>query len=234
MSWESWGTEHLAAGDCSEEDWFSLGKISEWLAVDVKGKAQLIARALLQDFQAGRFDGPYKVDIDASQESDYLIIVPNPKVNDGIDLRWRQAWTDFLGRQRWSLLDSQSAQALFADSYPVENSTDAGGESFWLSKEAVNRWCDWHGLRRLSSWPPTDNQPQVWASRDEILWALKTVGPSKKWKIPALINEVGRLLGKPVSKRSLDEAKKEAASKGVICLYSRGNPGKAERTASRP
>jgi hypothetical protein len=155
-----------------------------------------------------------------------LVIVPNPEVTDEIDLRWRQSWTDFLGRQRWSLLDSQSAQAIFADSFPVENGEEAGGESFWLCKEAINRWCDWHELPRLSSWPPTENQPQVWASRDEILWALKTIGTSQKWKIPALTDEVARRVGKPVSNRSLNGAKKEAAGKGLIQLYSRGNPGK--------
>jgi hypothetical protein len=157
--------------------------------------------------------------------------VANPDVKDGIGLRWRQRWTDYLGRQRRSLLDSQSPQAIFSDSFPVENGEDAGGESFWLSKEAINRWCDWHDLPRLSSWPPPEDQPQVWASRNEILWALKTIGTSKKWKLPALSREVARLLGKPVSRRSLDEAKKEAASKGLIQLYSRGNPGK-ERPSS--
>jgi hypothetical protein len=226
MTWENWGTEYLPVGDYSEEDWFSLGKISRWLAAEVKGEAQLIARALLKDFQAGKFDGPYRFEMGGDDEFGEFVVVANPEVKDGIDLRWRQRWTDYLGRQRRSLLDSDSAQATFSDSFPVENSKDVGGESFWLSKEAINRWCDWHDLPRLSSWPPPENQPQVWASRNEILWALKTIGTSKKWKIPALSEEVARLLGKPVSRRSLDEAKKEAASTGLIQLYSRGNPGK--------
>jgi len=233
MTWEGWGTEYLPVGDYFEEDWFSLGKISRWLAAEVKGEAQLIARALLKDFQAGKFDGPYRTEMGGDEETGHLVVVANPEVKDGIDLRWRQRWTDYLGRQRRSLLDSQSAQAIFADSFPVENSEDAGGESFWLSKEAVNHWCDWHHLPRLSSWPSPENEVQDYASRDEILWALKIIGTSKKWKITELQDEVARRVGKPVSRRSLDNAKKEAASKGLIQLYSRGNPGKAERATPR-
>src|SRR5258708_4602572 len=101
MAWESWGTERLPAGDYSEQDWFTLGEISRWLAAEVKGKAQLIARALLKDFQAGRFDGPHRIDRDSSEETGHFVIVPNPEVKGDIDLRWRQGWTDSLGRQRW-------------------------------------------------------------------------------------------------------------------------------------
>jgi hypothetical protein len=67
MTWAGSRTEHLPVGDYSEEDWFSLGRISRWLAAEVKGEAKLIARVLLKEFRAGKFDGPLKVDIDASQ-----------------------------------------------------------------------------------------------------------------------------------------------------------------------
>ncbi len=231
MSWESWGTEHLASGEYSEEDWFSLGKISQWLAAEVKGNERLIARAFLKDFKSGKFDGPQRIDHDASEETGCFVIVPNPNVSDNIDLRWHTRSTDDLGRERWSLLDSQSAQAIFADSYPVEHGEHDGGDYFWLCKEAINRWCDWHDLPRLGSWPAPENQPQVWASRDEILWAFKLIGTSKKWKIPELLDEVARQLGKHVSRRSLNEVKNNAASQGLIRLYSRGHPGKVKHTA---
>jgi hypothetical protein len=233
MGWKSWGTEDLPPGDYSADELFTLGRITRWLAVEVKGNEQLIARAFLKDFQSGRFDGPQRIDRDLSEESDHFIIVPNEEVSDGIDLRWRRRWTDYLGRERWSLLDSQSPQAIFADSNPVEYSEPgAGGDGFWLCKAAINRWCEWHNLPRLSSWPLLESEPQAWAAKDEVLGALRTIGTSKRWKIPELHDEVARLLGKRLSSRSLNEAKNAAASKGLIRLYARGNPGKAERPTS--
>jgi hypothetical protein len=223
MTWIYYGTEVPISSPWPEEDWFTLGQISRWLATEAGGTDQLVARALLKDFKAGRFDGPYTTHWRLSEASEDFVLYPN--LEKEIDLRWRVRWQDQIGRERWALVDSESAQAGFADPRDVGGEYDPS-ETFWLCKEAINHWCDWKAIERLHSWPAQDNRVDVWATHDEVLRALEKIGPERKLKIPELSNAVSKVLGKRVSRRTLNGAKKMALSKGFIRLYEKGNPGK--------
>jgi hypothetical protein len=224
MTWIHYGTEVPISSPWPEEDWFTLGQISRWLAAENGGTDQLVARALLEDFKAGWFNGPYTTHWRLSEESEDFVLYPN--LEKEIDLRWRVRWQDKIGRERWALVDSESAQALFADPSNIGGEYDPGG-TFWLCKEAINRWCDRNVIERLHSWPVQDNRVDAWATHDEVLRALEKIGSERRLKIPDLNDAVSKLLGKRVSRRTLNSAKKIARSKGFISLYERGNPGKS-------
>jgi hypothetical protein len=148
MPWIYHGTEVPIFPPWPEEDWFTLSQISRWLATQRRGDEHLIAQALLKDFKAGRFDGPWKTDWQLSEASDDFVALPNLEIE--IDLRWQIRWRDRIGRERRALVDSGSAQALFVDPSDVGGENDSGN-GFWVSKEAINRWCDWSAVERLQS-----------------------------------------------------------------------------------
>jgi hypothetical protein len=72
-----------------------------------------------------------------------------------------------------------------------------------------------------------DDRVDVWATHDEVLRVLEKIGPGRKLKIPELSDAISKVLGKRVSRRILNDAKKIALSNGFISLYDRGNPGKS-------
>jgi hypothetical protein len=238
MPWIYYGTELPRFSSWPEEDWFTLGQISRSLAVATGGTAHEIARALLDDFKAGKFDGPWKTDWPSSEEGDDFVAFPTTELPASleVDLRWRVRWRDEIGRERWVLVDSDSAQAGFAEARQIgrghnpHDDEDAWlgdpSETFWLCKEAVNHWCVSHRIERLHAWPAQATSSETWATSEEILRALDAIGPSKKWKMPALMEEVKRLLNMKVSRRTLNKAAQLASSGGVIRLFGRGNPGK--------
>jgi hypothetical protein len=227
MKWIFYGTELLPPNLDADEDWFTLNQTSRSLAMGAHGDVKLIARTLLKDFKDRRFDGPRRTDWTLSEEGEDFVDVPNPEVIDDIDLRWRTRWRDYLGRERWVLVDSESAQAGFAEETDVGTEGD-GGDTFWLCKEAINRWCNWHDVPRLSSWPPPEDSFEAYASKDVILRVLRSIGDanSKRWKLPELHDRVAQTIGKRVSRRLLDDSKKIVANEGRLQLYPRGNPGK--------
>jgi hypothetical protein len=114
---------------------------------------------------------------------------------------------------------------LVTDPSQIGGEYDPGG-TFWLCKEAISRWCDRNDIERLHSWPVQDDRVDVWATHDEVLRALEKIGPERKLKIPELSDAVSKVLGKRVSRRTLNSAKKIALSKGFIRLYKKGHPGK--------
>jgi hypothetical protein len=74
-----------------------------------------------------------------------------------------------------------------------------------------------------------DNRIDVWATHDEALRAMEKIGPERKLKIPELSDAVSKFLGKRVSRRTLNSAKKIALSNGFISLYERATLERAIR-----
>jgi hypothetical protein len=178
MPWIHYGTEEPIFTLWPEEDWFTVGQISRWLAMQVGGNAKLLAVALMKDFKAGKFDGPWKTDWHSSEAAEDFIALPD--FEKEVDLRWQIRWQDRIGRQRRALVDSESAQALFLEPSEVGGNHDPS-DVFWVCKEAINRWCDWNDIKRPQTWPAPDHGPERWATHDDVLRALETIGPSRRW-----------------------------------------------------
>jgi hypothetical protein len=205
----------------SGADGFSLNETARLLGDEWGEEARHVARSLLRALKKGEFDPPPEW---ASFDLERLInpyIPESEKPDYGYGL---QLLSD--DKLTGEGIDSRSVSVFFSEEMQVGNEGDFGDRIF-VPVKAIARFC---ALKKLPLpvflVPAKQDKPDPVLPEDEVYRTLETIGSAWQDTVDELAKEVGRRLGRRVTKamRGFKRAVEKARDAGIIRIAPVGRP----------